>query len=189
MRLRVFVGLWVALILSAGLFGVLTKPTSLTGQTLETDVYYDYYCDPFEQGIHIVATDRNPLEIREDYSFMNAYNEMLREHVTTKAGTEDFISIVISRGRFSTGGFGIGIELIESVGNRFILNANFTDPGKGIGVTLALSNPIAMILLGNLSRGHYSITLHIDKYRHDAVNGGVYRYLGRETWKAIFEIL
>jgi hypothetical protein len=135
---------------------------------------YDYYggVDLFEKGIHVSATTRNPL-IREatagatDTDIMNDYWQQIKENVTVKASSEDFISIIISRGDYPTGGYAIEIKKfswLESYPVKFRFQANFIDPDEDVIVTQALTNPLVLFPIGKLSPGEYIVEVHINQY-------------------------
>ncbi len=74
---------------------------------------------------------------------------------------EEILNLVVFRGVFSTGGYGIGIDKVEKTGNIFIVYATYTDPGSGMMVTQAFTQPIAIIPLGKLSVGDYEAKLMV----------------------------
>ena len=134
-----------------------------------TRTIYNYYggVHVFEKGIHIVATNCDPLLLREKYELANDYWWMLRNNQTTKASRKDYISIVISRGNYPTGGYSIQVksfDWLESYPVKLLFTVNFTDPGKGVGVTEALTNPLVLIPLGQLSPGKYTVKVHINHF-------------------------
>lgn len=187
-RFRAIVGVMTTLILFAGLIGVSNTPAVAAESIPTTEIIYSWhsgYAFP-TPGIYVIATETNPVEMYQDYTVINYYYKMLKEHVTTEANVGDFISILVSRGMFSTGGYGLEIESIEKMDYAFVLSANFTDPGRECYVIQVLTNPTALIPIGNLSAGEYSITLHIDRYMLCCFDG-TYRYIGTETWTAAFK--
>ena len=190
MKLKAFIGIVVTLILFAGLVGVFNTSAVVAESIPTTEVFYGDGCWLFKRGIYTIATETNPVETYQNYTFVNAYYEMLKEHVTTEAGVEDFISILISRGLFTSGGYWMEIKSIEKINYTLVLSGNFTDAGPTLGVIAALTNPIALIPIGSLPVGEYSITLYSDKYRIDYFNRTwVYSYMGTETWTATFKVM
>jgi len=153
-----------------------------------TEVFYGNGRQVFEQGIYVIATETNPVEMYPNYTNKKAYYEMLREHMTTEASSEQFISILVSRGICPSSGYSVGIESIEKIGSDFVLSANFTEPGWGCIVFWWITNPVALIPIGNLSDGEYSITLHIDSYVFSC-RARSYFYLGTATWTTSFRVL
>jgi hypothetical protein len=165
---------------------------------------YDHYSGVglFDRGIHIVATSYNPM-IREATAgatntsgIGNAYWLQLKENVTLKASTEDFISIIISRGDKPTGGYATQVKSfswLESYPVKFRFNVDFIDPGEGVAVTEAFTNPLVLIPLGKLSTGEYTVEVHIDTYvlTFDEQGNPLYtllQTLREETWKLTFTI-
>ena len=161
---------------------------------------YEYYggVGLFDKGIHVDATNGNPL-IRQacaTFEIANDYWQQLKEHVTVKASTEDFISIIISRGDKPTGGYTIQIKSfswLESYPVRFRFAVDFTDPGEGVAVTEAITNPLVLVPIGNLSPGEYVVEVHIDQYilTFDEQGNPVYTLvetLKEEIWKQTFVI-
>jgi hypothetical protein len=135
---------------------------------------YDYYSGVglFEKGIHVSATTRNPL-IREattetaDTSILDGYWKQVYENLTDKASSDDFISIIISRGDYPTGGYEIKIRQfswLESYPVEFRFQTDFIDPDEGVAVTQALTNPLVLFPIGKLSPGEYQIEVHVLQY-------------------------
>jgi len=118
----------VTLILFTGLIGVISVPV-VTEVIPTTEVFYGDGRQVFEQGLYVIATETNPVEMYSNYTNKKAYYDMLRDHVTTAANTEQFISILISRGVCASSGYSVGIESIEKIDNDFVLGANFTQKG------------------------------------------------------------
>lgn len=172
-------GIMVTLIAFTGLVSAFTRPV-MAESIPTTEILYDWdSCYSFPTpGIYIIATETNPIEMLKNYTKWGTFYPMLKEHVITEAGTNDFISILISRGMCPTSGYGLKIESIEKTDYTFVLNAIFTDPDFGF-VAQVLTNPTALIPIGNLLAGKYSITLHI---QCDYI-------WGTETWTAPFEVL
>ncbi len=86
--------------------------------------------------------------------------ESLNDIVVKKAAlpsvfsVSDELNLVVFRGVFSTGGYGITINRVEKQGNRFTVFATYTDPGKGMIVTQAFTQPTAIIPVGKLEKGN-----------------------------------
>jgi hypothetical protein len=164
---------------------------------------YDYYGGVgfFEKGIHVSATTHNPL-IREatagttNTDMMNEYWHQIYENLTDKASSEDFISIIISRGDYSTGGYEIKIRQFswfESCPVKFLFQTDFIDPGEDVAVTQALTNPLVLYPIGKLSPGEYQIEVHIIQYflTFDEEGNLTYRQvltLKEEVWTKTFTI-
>ncbi len=71
----------------------------------------------------------------------------------------DELNLVVFRGVFNTGGYGIKINRVERQGNEFTVFATYTDPGKGMMVTQAFTQPTAIIPIGKLEKGNYKVVL------------------------------
>ncbi|MEJ2241641.1 MAG: protease complex subunit PrcB family protein [Candidatus Bathyarchaeota archaeon] len=132
----------------------------------ETNYVYDNYggVGLFNEGIHILATRQDPCMVLDSFSNVNDYWKMLIDYETTVATDQEFITILLSRGDKPTGGYSINIESfswLESYPVKFRFNVNFTDPGEGLIVTEALTNPIVLVPIGKLSAGEYNIEVDI----------------------------
>lgn len=156
----------------------------------------------FDKGIHVVATSDNPL-IREatagatDTSGVAVdYWRQLKENVTVKASTEDFISIIIARGDKPTGGYSIQVKAfswLESYPVKLRFTVDVVDPGDGVAVTEAITNPLVLVPFGQLDPGAYVVEVHIDTYilTFDDQGNPVYTLLQtlmEETWSLTFVI-
>lgn len=75
----------------------------------------------------------------------------------------EVINIVVFRGVFSTGGYGIKIDKVEKVDNVFDIYATYTDPGGGMMVTQAFTHPTAIIPIGKLQKGDYKSKLIVTR--------------------------
>lgn len=95
--------------------------------------------------------------------------ESLKDIVIKKApqqstfSVDDGLNIVVFRGVFGTGGYGINIDRVERQGNAFTVYATYSDPGKGIGVTMAVTQPVAIIPIGKLAAGDYKARLKVTR--------------------------
>ena len=124
---------------------------------------YEYYggVNLFKEGVYIIATESNPTSLLKTSNFSW---ETLKKHVTVEASSKDYISIIISRGEFPTGGYTIQLEnfnRLDGYPTIFSFTANFTDPGKGVIVTQAFTNPMVLIPIGRLPSGEYTVEVHI----------------------------
>ncbi len=174
--------------------------TSRLDFTVREEILYDQSggVGLFEEGIHIIATDSDPTapEVMEGYEIRNDYWAMLRDASTLDPSTEDFVSILLSRGDLSTGGFQIRVEsfaLQESYPVVFRFEVALTDPGEGVMVTQALTNPVALIPVGQLDPGLYIARVHIDRFimTFDDAGNPVYdqvETLVEEVWETEFEV-
>ena len=135
-------------------------------QNDEPEYLYDLYgaVGIFNEGIHIVATSQDPTKIISKYETEKDYWEMLKEHETTTGTENDFISIILSRGDKPTGGYAINVKSfgwLESYPVKFRFHVNTTDPGEGLLVTQALTNPLVIVPIGKLTPGEYNIEVNI----------------------------
>jgi len=132
-------------------------------------VIYDYYggVGVFEMGIHVIATTHDPTSSTTGFETVNDCWRLLMEKEIVKASTKDFISIIISRGDHPTGGYTIQVKTfrwLESYPVKLRFEVNFTDPGEGVMVTEAFTNPLVLVPIGKLSPGEYVVEAHIDQY-------------------------
>lgn len=160
---------------------------------------YDYYSGVglFERGIHVIATSENPLTQLQRSDLPKSYWTLMQENTTNQASDQDFISILISRGDKSTGGYTLQVESsswLESHPVKLRLQVNFTDPGEDLIVTQAFTNPLAVIPIGHLSQGEYEIEVHIVGYilTYDAQGKPNYRPImtfKEEVWTQTLRIV
>jgi hypothetical protein len=154
---------------------------------------YDYYggIGLLEKGIHVSATTHNPL-IREatagttNTDIMDGYWQQINENLTDKASSEDFISIIISRGDYPTGGYEIKINQfswLESYPVKFRFQADFINPGEDVAVTQALTNPLVLFPIGKLTPGEYQVEVHILLYFLTFDEEGNPTYTQAQTFK------
>jgi len=174
--------------------------TSTLDITVRGHVAYEYYggVGLFKEGIYVIATDTDPMVMygTAKLANINDYWRMLKDEVTQDASTTDFISILMSRGDFTSGGYLIQIKShvwLESYPVVCFFNVNFTDPGEGVEVTEALTNPLVLVTIGNLSAGRYIARAHIDSFilTYDTTGKPVYtpvKTLKEEVWETEFEI-
>jgi len=130
------------------------------------DYVYDSYggVGLFPEGIHVTATSQDPRNLSDNYPIANDYWTMLQEHETMQATDQDFISIILSRGDKSTGGYAINVESfgwLECYPPIFRFHVNVTDPDEGLMVTEALTNPLVLVPIGKLTPGEYHIEVHV----------------------------
>ncbi len=161
---------------------------------------YDHYggIDLFEEGIYVIATDTDPRTLlsAEIITSYNDFWSMLKDEITQNASTTDFISILISRGNLPTGGYLIQLKSqvwLESYPLVCSFNANFTDPGEGVAVTEAFTNPLVLVPMGNLASGNYVARVHIDRFimTYDSEGDPVYtpvQTLVAEVWETEFRV-
>ena len=150
--------------------------------------YYDYYSgvNSFDRGVYFVATSQDPLTQLPRSDFPKSYWEMMRENVTAAATENDFISILVSRGTFPTGGYTLQIESfswLESFPVKFRCQINLTDPGEGVAVSQAFTNPSLLMPIGKLTAGEYIVEIHITSYIYTFDSQGKLVYRPIMTFK------
>lgn len=100
--------------------------------------------------------------------------ESLKEIIIEKApqqstfSIDDDLNFVVFRGVFNSGGYGIDIDRVERQGNGFTVYATYIDPGEGVVVTGAVTQPVAIIPIGRLAAGDYEVRLRVTKVKADA---------------------
>ena len=142
----------------------------------------------FDQGIHVIATSQNPLTQLENSGFTENYWNLMHNNIITQATSQDFISILISRGDKPTGGYNLQIEnfsWLESYPVKFLFQVNFTDPGEDLLVTQALTNPLVLVPIGKLSPGDYKIEVPIAEYILNIDEKGNTHYTQIMTFAAV----
>lgn len=128
--------------------------------------YYDQYSGVglFEEGVYVIKTSKDPLFQLPTSSLSESIWSLMQQNITNQATNQDFISILISRGNKSTGGYGIAVESfdwLESYPVKFRIAVNITDPGEGVAVTQAFTNPLVLIPIGQLDPGEYQIEINV----------------------------
>jgi hypothetical protein len=161
---------------------------------------YDYYggLGIFEKGIHVIATDFDPWEKfrTTESEKISDFWSMLKNEIALEASSSDFISILISRGDFNTGGYLIQIKShvwLDSFPIVCKFSVNFTDPGEGVPVTEAFTHPLVLVPIGNLSSGKYVTRAHINSFIFNFDQNGKpiftpIKTLVEEVWEKEFEI-
>ncbi|MEE8168417.1 MAG: protease complex subunit PrcB family protein [Candidatus Hydrothermarchaeales archaeon] len=81
----------------------------------------------------------------------------------TSFSADEDLNLVAFRGIFATGGHGIKIDKVEQVGKVFNIYATYTDPGTGMMVTQAFTQPTAIIAIGKMVKGSYKAKLLVTK--------------------------
>lgn len=162
-----------------------------TSTTTESNYVYDFSggVGQISEGIHVIATKQDPRTLIGDYNNINDYWKMLIQTETTQATVQDFISIILSRGDKTSGGYTIQIEnfaWLESYPVKLLFQVNFTDPGKGVATTDALSNPLVLVPIGKLTPGEYHIEVPIAQYILNIDQDGNSSYTQILTFAPVF---
>jgi hypothetical protein len=151
----------IAVTALAVLSGCISQPPA--GKvTLEINPVIDYYplggFTERSDGVFAILNGSLP-EVKE--SLNNIVVKKAAQPSTFSVSGE--LNLVVFRGVFSTGGYGIKINRVEKQGNEFTVYANYTDPGKGMMVTQAFTQPTAIIPVGKLEKGNYKASLKVTK--------------------------
>jgi hypothetical protein len=133
------------------------------------EYFYDYYSSVglFERGVYFVATSEDPSTQLPRSDLPRSYWELMHDNVTVEATDQDFISILVCRGDFPTGGYTLAVEAfswLESYPVKLHFQVNFTDPSEGVMVTQAFTNPSLLVPIGRLAPGEYTVEIHIVFY-------------------------
>lgn len=131
-----------------------------------SDYLYDYSggVDLFDEGVHVIVTNKDPYKLMDEYQTENEYWSMLKAHESTSATDQNFVSVILSRGDRPTGGFTITVQSFawfESNPVKFQFQVNVTDPGEDILVTESITNPLVLIPIGKLTPGEYNIEVYV----------------------------
>ncbi len=161
--------------------------------------FYDYYSSVglFERGVYFVATSQDPLTQLPRSDLPKSYWELMRDNVTVQATDQDFISILVCRGDFPTGGYTLAVEAfswLESYPVKLRFQVNFTDPGEGVVVTQAFTNPTLLVPIGKLAPGKYQVEIHIVSYilTFDEQGNPIYRPImtfKEEVWTQTLTVI
>jgi hypothetical protein len=142
------------------LAGCASQPQAETVPVNITPVVDYYFLGGYtgraEEGFYAIAGDVN--QVREELKRI-----LKGEPARTRFSGEERLNLVVFRGVFPTGGYGIRIEAVERAGNKFVVRATFSDPGKGAIVTQAFTQPTAIVPLGKLPPGEYSAELYVKR--------------------------
>ena len=151
----------------------------------------------------IFVTNFGACAVSNERSYADGHSVKLEQSLpfkvafSTSPHTENFISIIIPRGDYPTGGYTIQVKSfswLETYPTTFLFDVNFTDPGEGVIVTEAFTNPLVLVPIGNLSAGKYVVEAHIYRFilTYDASGKPVYtpvQTLVEEVWKESFEVI
>jgi hypothetical protein len=157
----------------------------------DSNYIYDFYggVGIVNEEIHVLATSQDPRTLLSKYDNISDYWKMLLENETTQATDQDFISIILSRGDKTRGGYNIQIEKfswLESYPVKLLFQVNFTDPGEGVATTDALTNPLVLVPIGKLASGEYNIEVPIAEYIFSIDQEGTPSYTQILTFAPVF---
>jgi hypothetical protein len=163
------------------------------------DYFYDYYSSVgrFDRGVYFVATSQNPLTQLPRSDLLKSYWDLVHDNVTVEATDQEFISILVCRGDFPTGGYTLSVEAfswLESYPVKLRFQVNFTDPGEGVIVSQAFTNPTLLVPIGKLAPGDYQVEIHIVSYilTFDDQGQPIYRPImtfKEEVWTQILTVV
>ncbi len=130
------------------------EPISLDIKPVVDYYFLGGYTGKAGEGFYVIAGDLT--QVREE----------LKEILGGKPARSSFsrdenLNLVVFRGVFPTGGYGIRIDSVQRAGNKFVVRATFTDPSKGAIVTQAFTQPTAVVPLGRLPPGEYTAELYV----------------------------
>lgn len=77
----------------------------------------------------------------------------------TKLRYEDGINLIVFRGVFGSGGYGLEVKNVKWNGAVMEVECDFENPGDGIRTTAGFTQPTAIIPLKRLPEGKYQIRL------------------------------
>jgi hypothetical protein len=85
------------------------------------------------------------------------------------AGTyEDGLNLVVFRGVFGSGGYGIEVRDVTMKDRVLNVNCDYEDPGPGIRTTAGFTQPTAIIPLKRLPPGRYTARLNVRQFRRSS---------------------
>jgi hypothetical protein len=152
----------VAITAVAAVVGCISQPPAVEKVVLEVNPVIDYYpLGGFAEksdGVFAVLKGSIP-EVKES----------LKDIVIKKAAqpstfsVDEDLNLVVMRGVFNTGGYGININRVERLSNAFTVYATYMDPGEGMVVTQVFTQPTAIIPVGKLASGDYKAVLKVTR--------------------------
>lgn len=155
--IKLLIGILIILIIS----GCTSKPSQIENFTvLEVKPQIDYY----SLGGYTKMADEAFYILAGNFTLAKkTLNEIVINHVPAKNTftKDEKLNLVVFRGTFNTGGHGITIDKVERIGSAFSVHATYTDPGRGMMVTEAFTQPVAIIPIGKLSKGSYMAELKV----------------------------
>jgi len=81
--------------------------------------------------------------------------------LSTKISEKDHVYLIISRGFLSTGGYTLVIDNIKRKGDIFYLKVIYVNPPPGAVVIQVITSPAAIVDLGILGKGEYSVVVDV----------------------------
>lgn len=110
-----------------------------------------------EEAVYVISGDT--ASVKGTLEKIVVYKQPPRSSFTQN----EHINIVVFRGVFRTGGYGISISEVLLDDNTFIVRAVYSEPGSGMIVTQAFTQPTAIIPIGKLEKGSYLVRLLVTR--------------------------
>ncbi len=150
----------VAIIILAGCVEPQAEKVEERMEVLDVEPIVDYYAlggytGDAGEGFFVVAGDVDETKAKARAIVTGDAKQKV------EFDSDELLNFVVFRGVFPTGGHGLEVERVEKVGNSFVVHATYTDPGKGMMVTEAFTQPAAIIAVGKLPRGSYEARLKV----------------------------
>jgi len=148
------------------LCGCAKAPVSVETVVLDVEPVIDYY----SLGGYTGEGGEAFLAVSGDTGYVRKkLNEVVMGGGTadTLFKENEVLNLVVFRGVFNTGGYGIEIDKVKRGGNSFAVYATYTDPGVGMMVTQAFTQPTAVIPIGSLEKGSYDAELVVTTIQKD----------------------
>lgn len=107
---------------------------------------------------------------REESAVLRGLREVVVEHdsAPTKGACSDGLNLVVFRGVFGSGGYGVEVRSLRQEGWELLIECDFENPGGGLRTTAGFTQPIAILPLPDLSPGRYCARLHAREYCRSA---------------------
>lgn len=119
------------------------------------------YTERTDGAFYVIPGDANEVK--------KTLNEIVMQQASLKTtfSEDNTLNLVVFRGVFNTGGHGITIDKVERADSTFVVYATYTDPGRGMMVTQAFTQPTAIIPIGKLPKGSYEAKLKVTRILED----------------------
>lgn len=91
-----------------------------------------------------------------------------RETPPAAGSYEDGLNLVVFRGVFGSGGYGIDVRGVTIRDRVLDVTCDYEDPGPGIRTTAGFTQPTAIIPLKRLPAGKYTARLNVRRFRRSS---------------------
>lgn len=91
-----------------------------------------------------------------------------REKPPAKACNPEGLNLVIFRGVFGSGGYGLKVTEVAWQDGTLVVDCDFEDPGAGIRTTAGFTQPAALVPLKALPPGKYHASLRVRRLRRSS---------------------